>query len=407
VALFVFAAWTAVGCVDDVVDFGDAVATDAGDDADAGLDTTPSMVDPPPPGDLDGFIGYQMAAGGIPGVATSIVTRDGIAWSGYYGFADIEMARAVDETTLFIVASISKTLTTLALMQLVDEDLVDLDAPADDYLPYAFRNPEFPTEDVTTRMLVSHTTSLRDDFLILSGVTYTTDPEIGLGEFSEAYVTPDALYYGDSNWSGRPGGSYEYCNVNYAIVGHLIEAIRGEDFRAVTEARIFEPLGMTSTGWFLSDVAAEDLATLYTYGRDNEPVPHSGFAYYPASSLRTNIPDLSRFLQATLRDGELEGTRVLSEDVSQSMRLPQRIDLSPRQTITWRFRDIAGEEWLAHTGATYGASAIIAYRPEDGVGLIVMTNSDAYVRGRLGIRGSQDALEAIIDRVAGESAVFR
>jgi CubicO group peptidase (beta-lactamase class C family) len=257
-------------------------------------------------------------------------------------------------------------------------------------------------------MLLSHTTSLRDDFLLLAGVTYTTDPEVALGEFSEGYVTPDALYYSDGNWNGRPGGSYEYCNVNFAVAGHLVEAVRGEDFRAVTEARIFEPLGMTSTGWFLSDVVASDLATLYTYnGRDNNPLPHNGFAYYPASSLRTNIPDLSRFLQATLRDGELDGTRVLSEEVSRSMRAPQRLDLSPRQTITWRFRDIAGEEWLAHTGSTYGASAIIAYQPEDGVGLIVMTNSDAYVLGRLGIRGSQDALEAIIDRVAEESALFR
>jgi CubicO group peptidase (beta-lactamase class C family) len=293
-------------------------------------------------------------------------------------------------------------------MQLVDEELIDLDAPADDYLPYALRNPAFARDDITARMLLTHTASLRDDFLLLADVTYMTDPEVGLAEFSEGYVTPDGLYYGDNNFSGRPGASYAYCNVNYALVGNLVEAIRGEDFRAATASRIFEPLGMTSSSWFLADAAAEHLATQYAYnGRTNSPLPHNGYGYYPASSLRTNIPDLSRFLQATLRDGELDGVRVLSEAVSQSMRTRQRLDLNPRQTITWRYRDIAGEEWLGHTGSTYGASAIIAYRPDEGVGLIVMTNSDAYIRGMFGITNSQDALEAIIDRVGEESALFR
>jgi len=402
-------------CADDAF-IDDWDAGDAGDAApdapfDAGPDTRPPPpIDsgPPPPDDVDGFVEYQMEAGGIPGVAASIVTREGIAWSGYYGFADIETDRLVDADSLFIVASISKTLTTLALMQLVDEGLLDLDAAADDHLPYAFRHPDFVDDEISTRMLVTHTTGLHDDFAIMSRVTTMGDPDVTLGDFAEGYVSPGGTYYESGNWGTRPSSRREYCNVNFAVVGHLVESIRGEDLRAVSQTYVFDPLGMTSSGWFLADVDAANLATPYTFdGRVNAPLPHNGFSYYPASSLRTNIPDLSRFLQATLRDGELDGTRVLSESLSQSMREVQRRDLNPNQMITWRFHQLGEVRWIAHTGSTFGASAIIAYLPDDGIGMIVMTNSDAYIRGRLGIRGSQDALEAIFERIADEALLFR
>jgi len=360
------------------------------------------------PEGFDEFIAYQMDVGGIPGVAASIVTPSGIAWSGYYGFADIESARPVDENSLFIVASVSKTITTLAALQLVDEGLLDLDAAADDHLPYALRHPDFRADDISPRMLMTHTSGLLDTFTTLSRVTSMSDPEVGLGEFSENYVTPGGAYFATSNWGERPGSDHEYCNVNFALVGHLVESVRGDDLRAVSAARIFGPLGMTSTGWFLEDVDAENLATLYTYNsRTNAAVPHSGFAYYPAASLRTNVPDISRFIQATLRDGELDGTRVLSAELSRSMREVQRRDLHGGQAITWRYRTIGDEEWLAHTGSTFGASAIVAYRPDDGVGMVVMTNSDAFVRARLGLPASRDALEEIFARIAAESVAFR
>ncbi len=257
-------------------------------------------------------------------------------------------------------------------------------------------------------MLLTHTTGLRDDFATLANATYMGDPEVPLGEFTEAYVNPGGDFYSEDNWGARPGSDYEYCNVNYAVVGHVIESIRGEDFRAAIRTGILDPLGMTESGWLLSDVDPSSLASLYTYdGRNNSPLPQNGFAYYPASSLRTSVPELSRFLVATIRDGELDGERILSEELSQSMREPQRLDLNPNQAITWRYRQLGGERWLGHTGSTFGASAIIAYRPEEPVGMIVLTNSDAFIRGRLGLRGSQDALYAIFDRIAEESQLLR
>ncbi len=401
----------AAGCADDAfveLDSGTFDAAMDGAPGDAAPDTRPVLDSGTPPEDVDGFIEYQMAVGGIPGLAASIVTPEGIVWSGYYGYADIETERLVDESTLFIVASVSKTVTTLGMMQLVDEGLLDLDAAADDYLPYALRNPDYAAADVTTRMLLTHTSGLFDDFVTLAEVTYTGDPTVSLGAFAEGYVTPGGEFYTDNNWATRPGSSYAYCNAGFGVVGHVIESVRGEDFRDAIQTRIFDPLGMTESGWFLSEVSLDTLASIYTWdGRTNTALPQNGFAYYPASSLRTSVPELSRFLTATIRDGELDGVRVLSAELAQAMREPQRLDINPNQTITWRFRQIGGERWLAHTGSTYGASAIIAYRPQEPIGMIVLTNSDAYVRGRLGVTGSQDALEAIHDRIAEESMLYR
>ncbi|MBW2462712.1 MAG: beta-lactamase family protein [Deltaproteobacteria bacterium] len=396
-------AWTPPGDAGGLGDGGDA-SLDGAANADAESPATSAEI----PEGFDELIAYQMDVGGCAGVAASIVTPSGIAWSGYYGFADIESARPVDDSSLFIVASVSKTITTLAALQLVDEGLLDLDAAADDHLPYALRHPDFAADDISARMLMTHTSGLLDTFTTLSRATSMSDPSVGLGEFSENYVTPGGAYFATSNWGGRPGSDHEYCNANFALVGHLVESVRGEDLRTISAARIFGPLGMTSTGWFLEDVDAENLATLYTYnGRTNAVVPNSGFAYYPAASLRTNIPDISRFMQATLRDGELDGTRVLSADLSRSMRSVQRRDLHSGQAITWRYQIIGGEEWLAQTGSTFGASAIAAYRPDDGVGMVVMTNSDAFIRARLGLPASRDALEQIFARIATESVEFR
>src|SRR3990172_12348796 len=87
----------------------------------------------PPPEDLDGFIQWEMAAGGLPGRAAATVTRDGVAWSGTYGLADVATATPVDDATLFVVASVSKPVAAVALLQLVEQGRIDLDAPASSY----------------------------------------------------------------------------------------------------------------------------------------------------------------------------------------------------------------------------------------------------------------------------------
>src|SRR5690606_15576661 len=130
----------------------------------------------------------------------AIITPDGVPWVATYGLADADTGAEVDEHTLFIMASISKTVAAVRAMQLVEAGLLDLDAPVEDYVGYAARHPAHPDTPITTRMLFTHTSGLVDDFLILAGVTTAdTDPTETLAGFSEGYTTPGGAYYDADN----------------------------------------------------------------------------------------------------------------------------------------------------------------------------------------------------------------
>ncbi len=380
----------------------DGGAVDGGGSVDAG---TP---DAGPPADLDGYVRHFLLPAGAAGLSASIVTADGVEWTGAWGFANVADEVPVTDRTLFAVASVSKTVTALAVMQLVDEGLLDLDAPVDDYLPYRVRNPSFPDTPVTTRMLLTHTAGLIDDFILLARVSTEGDPTVSMAEFAEGYVTPGGAYYQDDNWGYEPGTDYAYCNANFGVLGHLVEVVSDEDFRARTRTTILDPLGMTDTGWFLADVDVSMLAIPYSYGDRTGFVaqPFQGVSFYPASTLRTSASELGRFLAATIRAGELDGVRVLEESTSLSMREVQRPDLDPNQAITWSYNRRAGFDWLEHTGSAGGVSTVMAYRPDANVGFIVLSNSDAFVLQRAGLRDEADALRAIIDRIATETTAY-
>jgi CubicO group peptidase (beta-lactamase class C family) len=395
-ATFLALAMLAGACVEPVV------GADGG--IDGGLPDA-GAPDGGPPADLDGFVRHYMQPAAAAGVAAAIVTADGVEWTGAWGLANVADEVAVTEDTLFAVASVSKTVATLAALQLVDEGTLDLDAPVDDYLPYAVRNPAFPDTPVTARMLLTHTSGLVDDFLVLAEVSTTGDPEVSMAAFSEGYVTPGGAYFRDGNWGFEPGTDYDYCNANFGVLGHLVEVVADADFRDRTRATIFDPLGMPGTGWFLADVDVSMHALPYSYGPRTGFVaqPFQGVSFYPASTLRTSAAELGRFLAATIRAGELDGVRVVEEATSLAMREIQRPDLDPDQALTWYRGTIAGMSWLEHTGSAGGVSTIIAFRPDANVGFLVLSNSDAFVLQRAGLREPADALRQIIARIAMET----
>lgn len=375
---------------------------DAGE-ADSGI--TPALDAGPPPADLDAFIEWQMAYGGLPGVALAIVRPGEVPSVRTYGFADIESGRLVDASTLFIVASISKTIAAVRAMQLVEAGMLDLDAPIATILGYDVVHPGFPASPITSRMLFTHTSGLEDDFITLAEVTYTSDPTMTLAEFTRAYATPaGSLYSAAANWGAEPGTARSYANAGFGIVGDLLERAGGDSFRAQTTASIFEPLAMDGAGWFLADVDAGRLATEYGGRVRFTALPHRGFAFYPASSLRVSITGLARFAAMLLAGGELDGTRVLSAASVDEMFRVQVPEVHGGQALAFSQRRIGGESYIGHSGSTFGASAQLLLSRAGTHGILLLTNSDAYVRSRLGVdlRGDE-AMDAILERLHQEA----
>lgn len=162
----------------------------------------------------------------------------------YYFTGKSDLARNIDiaQNTKFRIASISKTITAIAIMQLVEQNLLDLDSDIGDILEYSVRNPSFPNQKITTRMLLSHKSSIvdgstYDNFL---SATYNNYPIPNLNQL----LTPGGNYYSTNQFITRtPGTYFNYSNINFVILGTIIEKLSNQRFDTYCREHIFQPLG--------------------------------------------------------------------------------------------------------------------------------------------------------------------
>ncbi len=347
-------------------------------------------------GALDDAIRTSVREAGFGGLAVARVEPGRVTWSNTYGFADFDEARPVDAHTPFLVASLSKTVMALLAMQLSEEGVLDLDAPIDAALGFEARHPEHPDTPITARMLLTHTSGLVDDFITLGAATTEGDPTTSLAAFAAAYLA-DPEHFG-----ATPGTRHDYCNAGFGILGAVIEGATGMSVPALTRARILEPLEMADSGWRLADVDVARVAIPYGGDRHDGlfPQDHEGFAFYPATSFRTSIDDLSRYLATVMNEGRApNGAAVLDSEATARLLSPQVQDVDADQCLGWYYASFEGGRFLGHSGSANGSSALLFFDPERGVGAALMANSDAFIRARFGDREDRDRLYAIAARI--------
>lgn len=238
---------------------------------------------PQPNGELDDFIRARMQTAHLPGLATCVVRNNLVVWANGYGWASVEDQTPVSPDTLFMLASTSKTVTAVSLMQLYDDGLFDLDSDVNGYLPFSVRNPNHPDTVITPRMLLTHTSSICDNWDVLEALYVTGDSSISLGDFCQGYLTPGGTYYdGDENFGPSPGTHYDYSNVGAALCGYLAEGLSSLSFEQHCQQRLFTPLGMHETSWHLAGLNVDHIAVPYTYdGGGYTPYEHYGYPDYP------------------------------------------------------------------------------------------------------------------------------
>ena len=182
-----------------------------------------------------------MDYGHFPSVSACIIKGDEVVWSKSYGYSNIGNVKYANIDNSYHIQSVTKTITGTALMQLYEEDLFDLDEDVNNYLPFSLRNPQYPETPITFRMLLSHSSSINnihimypyDDFLNLYPMPWL-----------EAFFVPDGDYYFSDHWTdSKPGEICSYANLNYDMIGYLVEVISGQDFVEYCEENIFNPPG--------------------------------------------------------------------------------------------------------------------------------------------------------------------
>ncbi|HMB23496.1 MAG TPA: serine hydrolase domain-containing protein [Anaerolineales bacterium] len=336
------------------------------------------------PADMDAAITQEMQSGKVPGAAMLIIRDGKIESAKGYGVADPETGRVVTPDTLFTIASISKTMTATALMTLYEQGKFELDDDVNKYLPFEVRNPNFPDKPITFRMLLTHTSSIKDsdvynEYYTLQQEPVLPDSPVALGDYLRDYLTPDGKLYNvkDNFLEDAPGTKYEYSNTGFGLVGYLVERISGMPFSEYCKQAVFEPLGMEHTAWYFKDVDIDLMAVPYGYNELlRQPKRYGFYSYptYPDGALKTSVNEFARFMFVFINEGKtIDGKVFLQpETVKEMLTLHKFPGMSDGESVglAWHFD---GSDYN-HSGGDPGISTLAYFNPDTGMGGIFFSN---------------------------------
>ena len=312
-----------------------------------------------------------------PGVSTVIVKGGEIVWVNSYGFANTSTEQPFYNHTPLMLASVSKLFTGIAVMQLVENGLITLDDDINNYLPYEIRNPNFPSQPITFRMILTHTSSISDSDA-MENFYSIGDPSISLAECIESYFSTSGIYYNavDNFNNNQPNTTFEYSNMATALNGYLVELISGIPFNEYCNQNIFNILCMNDTKWFLSEYNdINTIANPHNYISGNyEPIEHYGFADYPDGMLHSTVTDLANYMIAMLQNGTLNNNTILSETSVNEMLTPQILTIEPNQGLQFDNISFGGISLWGHNGAEQGISTSLYLDKENEMGIVVLKN---------------------------------
>jgi CubicO group peptidase (beta-lactamase class C family) len=309
------------------------------------------------------------------GLAVGVVRNGSLEFFYGHGLADIESNTPITQDAVFRIGSITKTFTAIAIMQLWEQGLVDLDAPANDYLrAYKLIPAKDSFRPATVRHLLTHTAGIRE-ILHPSDLLRLRDQDtVKLGR----RVPSLAEYYqGGLRIDAEPGSRFMYTNHGFATLGQIIEDVSGETLDHYLREHLFEPLGMTDTDLVRSRRVQSHLATGYELCHngvravtDCEVVTVGGGAAYSTPR------DMARYLATLLGSGANEHSRVLKPATMATLFEPQ-YQPDPRLSgngLAFFRANLDGHLAVEHDGILPGFDSQIFLAPDDGIGVMAFAN---------------------------------
>ncbi|MFT3790182.1 MAG: serine hydrolase domain-containing protein [Rudaea sp.] len=316
---------------------------------------------------LDGYMPYALATGDIAGAVVAVVKDGEILTERGFGYADVAAKKPVDpKLTLFRPGSVSKLFTWTAVMQLVEQGKLDLDADVNQYLPADFQVPPRDGKPITLRNVMTHTAGFEEQIKNI----ITEDPN------APDYVTllkrwtPTRVF--------DPGTTPAYSNYATSLAGYIVERVSGESFYDYVDKHIFAPLEMTHSTF--RQPLPKELVPLMATGYQTASGGAKKFEMVgpaPAGSVASPAEEMAHFMIAHLQNGEYKGNRILKEETAKRMHDSPLTLLPPLNRMELGFfeTNINGREVIGHLGDTDYFHTSLHLFPKENVGFYVSFNS--------------------------------
>ena len=320
--------------------------------------------------DLQSFVSEKAAELGVPGVAAGVLV-DGEEHTAFAGVTSVENPLEVNAATLFQFGSTGKTYTATAMMRLVDQGRVDLDAPVRTYLPELRLKDADAAERVTVLQLFNHTAGWQGDSLKDTG-----DGDDCL----EVYVRSMA----DLDQVTPLGATVSYNNASLSLAGHVIARVTGTTYEKAIRELLLEPLGMKDTWFFPGEVMTRRFAVGHMQHDDGRVTVSRPWAMprsaAPAGGMSATLGDQLTWARFHLGDGTArEGSRVLPAELLARMQQPTvemaGSALGDAVGISWLLKDEGGVRLVSHGGTTNGQLSEFTLVPSRGFAVTSMSNS--------------------------------
>jgi CubicO group peptidase (beta-lactamase class C family) len=308
------------------------------------------------------------------GLAIGVVNDGNLVFFKGHGVADIALKTPITEDTVFRIASISKTFTAVAVMQLWEQGLIDLDAPANQYL-HAFQLIGKPGwQPATVRHLLTHTSGLPEMVHPFRGIRYVFGESYSL---DERVARLSEYYRGGISLVSEPGATFRYTDHSFSTLGQIVEEVTGQPFEDYLREHVLAPLGMAGTDIVRSAHVQSHLATGYTYGfRGPKAVLDRQWLTAAASMIYSSPRDMGRYLAALLGGGANEHGRILEPATLAMMFATQYTThpLIPGIGLAFDRYSFGDQIVIGHEGILPGFNSQILFAPDHGLGVMAFTN---------------------------------
>jgi CubicO group peptidase (beta-lactamase class C family) len=318
-----------------------------------------------------------MQSNPVVGLSVAVVKNNKVIYNHSFGFKDVEKQLPLTNESIFRIASISKSFTSTAIMQLVAEKKIRLDQDISELVGFKVRNPAYPNTVITLKMALSHRSSINDSegYFSLDAIDPATNPN-----FAKCYNAYE------------PDKGYMYCNLNYNLAGSILEKITGIRFDKYIQQQILDPLGLYG-GYNVNALDTQLIAKIYEFNKQTQGFTLSPNAYAPRTEeinnytmgrttpifsptggMKISANDLAKYMIMHSQLGKYDGGRMIPKKLSKQMQAIISEEENYGMALETTTQLIPGKTMIGHTGVAYGLYSLMFFEPKEKIGFIVISN---------------------------------